>query len=144
MQYFSKIVRVLVLFLVSVVLVIPWIFFSGVDSNYSFFNWRLEYTSVGVELSHGMNSVFLDIRSIEEYRKGHIPGAVSLSRKHWDESLGIFLDLWSPERRVVIYSGEGTSKSSRHVALQIFDSLPDAKILMIKGAAEMDKTGKYN
>lgn len=60
--------------------------------------------------------IFVDARSPEEYRKGHIPGAVSLDARRFEERLSSFLALVPLDAPLVVYcDGEGCG-SSREVA----------------------------
>lgn len=60
--------------------------------------------------------IFVDARSLEQYREGHIPGAVSLDARRFDERVSSFLALVPLEAPLVVYcDGEGCG-SSREVA----------------------------
>ncbi len=61
-------------------------------------------------------SVFVDARSEEEFRAGHIPGAHFLNHDNFEESVSTFRDLIPSDTVLVTYcSGEGCG-SSREVA----------------------------
>jgi rhodanese-related sulfurtransferase len=60
--------------------------------------------------------IFVDARSAEQYRKGHIPGAVSLDARRFEERLSSFLALVPLDAPLVVYcDGQGCG-SSREVA----------------------------
>ena len=59
-----------------------------------FFQEKLEFTIGPVELKHRMGEhdmLVLDVRDEADYRRGHIPGAVSLPRERWETFTGFSL-----------------------------------------------------
>jgi len=61
-----------------------------------FFEAKLEFTTGPVELKgmieRGEDINIIDVRHVEDYTKGHIPGAVSLPREHWNTFAGLSRD----------------------------------------------------
>ena len=58
-----------------------------------FFDAKLEFTTGPAELSRMIERRedinIVDVRKEEEYRKGHIPGAINLPREKWDSFAGL-------------------------------------------------------
>ena len=63
----------------------------------AYFEQKLAFTTGPVELnkwikSHEDNLVVVDVREEEDYRKGHIPGAINLPREKWQNPQGLSRD----------------------------------------------------
>jgi len=75
---------------------------------------------IGLEEAHrlfdGRSSVFVDARSPEQFRKGHIPGAHLLTLDSFQESVSAFLDLIPEDTTLVTYCDSEGCGSSREVA----------------------------
>src|SRR5688572_2816324 len=62
-----------------------------------FFADKMAFTTGPVEVSHELehgadNIVVVDVRAEEDYRKGHVPGAINLPRERWDSAEGLQKD----------------------------------------------------
>jgi rhodanese-related sulfurtransferase len=62
-----------------------------------FFADKMAFTTGPVELSANLdeknpNIVVIDVREAEDYRKGHIPGALNLPRDQWSSRAGLRKD----------------------------------------------------
>jgi rhodanese-related sulfurtransferase len=61
-----------------------------------FFADKMAFTTGPVELARNLNEgnqiVVIDVRESEDYKKGHIPGAVSLPRNKWSTREGLRKD----------------------------------------------------
>jgi len=65
------------------------------------------------ELYQGRQGIFVDARSEEEYRSGHIPGALLLDRERFESGISAFQELVPPDTLLVTYcSGEECGSSS--------------------------------
>jgi rhodanese-related sulfurtransferase len=63
----------------------------------AYFEQKLAFTTGPVELnnwikSHEDNLVVVDVREEEDYRKGHIPGAINIPREKWNNPQGLSRD----------------------------------------------------
>jgi len=67
-----------------------------------YFNAKLEFTTGPAELyskiESGESINIIDVRKEEDYRKGHIPGAINLPKNRWDSFEGL-----SRDRTNVVY-----------------------------------------
>ena len=67
-----------------------------------YFSDKMAFTTGPVELDRNMKEgsdlVVVDVREEEDYRKGHIPGAINLPRTRWNSYEGL-----SKERLNVLY-----------------------------------------
>lgn len=66
--------------------------------------------------------VWVDARSEEEYRQGHIPGAIPLNQTQWDSQVGALLMKWMPGKRVVVYCSTLACNESHDVAKRLRES----------------------
>lgn len=61
-----------------------------------FFLDKITFTTGPVELhraiEQGVDIVVVDVREEEDYRKGHIPGALNLPQERWDSFAGLSRD----------------------------------------------------
>ena len=65
------------------------------------------------ELYQGRQGIFVDARSEEEYRAGHIPGAILLDQERFEAGISAFQELIPPDTLLVTYcSGEECGSSS--------------------------------
>jgi len=69
----------------------------------AYFEDKLAFTTGPVELNQWIKSgednlVIIDVRSAEDFAKGHIPGAINVPRAHWDNPRGL-----SREKTNVLY-----------------------------------------
>lgn len=64
----------------------------------------------------GATALWIDARPNEEFRKGHVPGAVQLNEDDWDRLLPQVLADWSPQRKLVVYCSRLTCNASHAVA----------------------------
>jgi len=63
----------------------------------AYFEDKLAFTTGPVELdrwikAHEDNLVVVDVREEEDYEKGHVPGAINLPKKQWDNPRGLSRD----------------------------------------------------
>lgn len=68
----------------------------------AFFDDKLSFTTGPVELSRMLkaneNINVIDVRAEEDYRKGHIPGALNLPKERWETAEGL-----SKEKANILY-----------------------------------------
>jgi rhodanese-related sulfurtransferase len=82
-----------------------------------FFRERLAFTTGPMELNarlqRGEHVTVVDVRSADDYRAGHIPGAIHLPQGKWHTLAGIRKD-----RPVVVYCYNPTCKLATAAALE--------------------------
>ncbi|HTL67316.1 MAG TPA: rhodanese-like domain-containing protein [Lacunisphaera sp.] len=60
-----------------------------------YFTNKMDFTTGPVELNRAIQNgevVVIDVRAAEDYRKGHVPGAISLPHDRWDNPSGLRKD----------------------------------------------------
>jgi rhodanese-related sulfurtransferase len=102
------------------------------QGHFALKHWRLREVGVA-ELVQFKTPLLVDVRTVEQYREGHMPEAISLPSAAWDESLLGFLDQWSPERIVIIYDDGGPRAEGKQAALKLLTDLPDMHVYLLHG-----------
>jgi rhodanese-related sulfurtransferase len=62
------------------------------------------------------DALWIDARSTAEFEKGHIPGALSLNEKNWEDALPQLFETWQPPRLIVVYCSAGCPASAKIAA----------------------------
>jgi rhodanese-related sulfurtransferase len=81
-----------------------------------YFEDKMSFTTGPVELERAMkegNLNIIDVRAAEDFRKGHIPGAVNLPKEKWDSMEGL-----SRDRTNVLYCYSQACHLAATAALQ--------------------------
>jgi rhodanese-related sulfurtransferase len=60
--------------------------------------------------------LWVDARSVEDYNRGHLPGALLLNHDNWNEALPQFLRAWRPGRPVIVYCSSAACEDSHTIA----------------------------
>ena len=78
--------------------------------------------------------LWVDARSSEAYKKGHIPSAIRLTEEEWDSLLGIILlEYWQPEQWVVVYCDNTGCQKSRKIAARLRQEVPGIQAYYLRG-----------
>ena len=75
-----------------------------------------ELVTVEVAKSWGDDAMWIDARPDDEFARGHVPGAISLNEDRWNELLPEFLQVWSPDKKIVVYCSAKSCNAAREVA----------------------------
>ena len=78
----------------------------------------LEIATVGLarKLYDTGGYIFVDARSAEDYKQGHIKGAVSLPVGQFEEKLSAFMERYPPDTSIVTYCSGRTCSDSHRLA----------------------------
>ena len=79
--------------------------------------------------------LWLDARSRVKYEAKHIPGAILVNAKEWEESLGRIFEVFQPGQAIVVYCNKGCS-SSRTVATRLRKELGQENIFYLHGGMD--------
>lgn len=66
--------------------------------------------------------LFVDARSTENYKDGHIPGAISLPVGQLGERIGSFLKRYPPDQAIITYCSGRTCEDSHNLAQFLADA----------------------
>ena len=81
----------------------------------------------------GGKTLFVDARSNDDYREGHIKGAISLPVGEFDEKVGNLLDNYSPDQSIITYCSGRTCEDSHRLAQMLIDLGYENVSIMIDG-----------
>jgi rhodanese-related sulfurtransferase len=87
------------------------------------------------------NVLFVDARSREDYKDGHVKGAYSLPVGKFDEKIGKFLELFAPDRPIVTYCSGRACEDSHHLAQLLISSGYQNTSVMIDGFPAWEAEG---
>ena len=77
--------------------------------------------------------IWVDARARAKFEKRHVPGAVLLNEDEWDALVGPFLDVWDPDKEVVVYCDGGGCEASTAVAERMRNELRIGNVHVLKG-----------
>jgi rhodanese-related sulfurtransferase len=77
--------------------------------------------------------VWVDARPRARYDTGHIDGAVLLNEDEWDALVPEFLNVWDPEKAVVVYCDGGGCDASHDVANRLRRDFAIETVYVLKG-----------
>lgn len=83
--------------------------------------------------SWGKDAIFVDARLRDRFDAGHIEGALLLNHEEWDALVPKFLDVWDPDKKVVVYCDGGGCDAARSVAERMRDKLQIPNVYILKG-----------
>ena len=63
--------------------------------------------------------LWIDARNEEAFARAHIPGALSLRERNWDEQFAEVVAVWRPGARVVVYCDDRDCNASAAVARRL-------------------------
>ena len=70
-------------------------------------------------IAFGDQVIWVDARPDHEFAQEHVPGAIQLNEERWDELLPQMLEVWSPEKKVIVYCGKEACGASREVVRRL-------------------------
>ena len=77
--------------------------------------------------------LFVDARSVDAYRRQHIPGALSLGERGWEGLLQAVVAAWRPGGRVVAYCDDRGCDASQAIARRLRRELGVNDVFVLKG-----------
>lgn len=97
----------------------PTLTIPDISKARDYFTDKMDFTTGPVELKRAMDNdevVIVDVRAAEDYEKGHIPGAISLPKGHWQHPQGLH-----KEKVNVIYCYSQVCHLAATAAIQLSD-----------------------
>lgn len=77
--------------------------------------------------------VWVDARPAEAFLAGHIPGAVNLTERAWEQQLGEVVGRWTPAARIVVYCDGAGCQASTAVAQRLQRELQLDRVYVLTG-----------
>lgn len=90
------------------------------------------------------NVLWVDARSISEFNKESIEGAICLNEDNWNEQLPVLLDRWLPSVSIVVYCSSEQCNSSKAVVTRIINELGIERAYVLTGGWEYYKQWQKN
>jgi rhodanese-related sulfurtransferase len=84
----------------------------------------------------GKQVLWVDARSETEYAAGHIPGAFLLNLDQWNQLLPSLLQVWEPDKIVVVYCSSLSCQASREVTEKLRDEVGLQSVFVLRGGWE--------
>lgn len=93
-------------------------------------NWPIDY-------------VLVDARSPEVYEAGHIPDAINLYAGTFDDQIIGLLEVWDPDRAVVVYCDSRQCGASEELAMRLRNDFQMEQVYVLKGGWQswLDQNG---
>jgi len=80
--------------------------------------------------------LWLDARTEEEYRSGHIPGAILLNLENFDALVDIVLEAYDPDKLTIVYCSEEKCQSSRKISGILLQEFELENVYFLEGGWE--------
>lgn len=77
--------------------------------------------------------LWVDAREATAYENEHVPGAVHLYEGNFDEQIPVFLDVWHPDNRVVVYCDSRECGASSALARRLREEFQIDSVYVLKG-----------
>ncbi|MDX2111166.1 MAG: rhodanese-like domain-containing protein [Verrucomicrobiota bacterium] len=77
------------------------------------------------------NALWVDARTLTEYKQEHVPGAILLNEDDWESLLAQFINTWKGQP-VVVYCGSGECHASKAVVARLKEYMPDIEAYHLK------------
>jgi rhodanese-related sulfurtransferase len=95
-----------------------------------------EMVDVDQARAWGNDVTWVDARPDEEFARDHVPGAISLNEDRWNELLPGLLNVWSPDKKVIVYCSSQSCNASREVARRLRDEAQLKNVFVLEGGWE--------
>ena len=110
----------------------------------AFYHLRIKSWRVSSENSVPLSDVqrwenqvlWVDARSETEYAAGHIPGAFMLNLDQWNQLLPSLLQVWEPDKMVVVYCSSLSCQASQEVAEKLREEVGLQSVFVLQGGWE--------
>ena len=79
--------------------------------------------------------IFVDVRPLDEFLRGHAPDAIQLNQENWGTLISKFYDRWDPEAAVIVY-GRPRSDEPAAVAARLRSESRLKNVFVFKGVWE--------
>lgn len=80
--------------------------------------------------------ILVDARAPEAYGAGHMPDAINLYAGEFDVQILNLLDVWSPDRSVIVYCDSRQCDASAEMAARLKEDFQMERVYVLKGGWE--------
>lgn len=81
-------------------------------------------------------ALWVDARPDAEFEREHVPGAIQLNEDRFNELLPQMLQVWSPEKKVIVYCSSQACGASREVARRLRNEAGLTNVFVLEGGWE--------
>jgi rhodanese-related sulfurtransferase len=89
--------------------------------------------TIEMALEFPSDTIILDARSPKEFSESRIANAINLSEENFEEQVGVFLDVWNPDSKIIVYCSSSSCSSSRNIANRLRDEFQIKNVYVLKG-----------
>lgn len=93
----------------------------------------------------GMELLWIDARTAEEFASAHQAGAINLNEDDWDAGFDRLMQRWLPFQTIVVYCNEASCHASEAVAQRLRQDLGTDAVYFLEGgwgALHEDRTDR--
>ena len=80
--------------------------------------------------------ILVDARAPDAYEAAHMPGAVNLYAGEFEVQILALLDVWSPDRSVIVYCDSRQCDASAEMAARLREDFQMERVYVLKGGWE--------
>ncbi|MEM8867676.1 MAG: rhodanese-like domain-containing protein [Verrucomicrobiota bacterium] len=99
--------------------------------------WALPELGPGEILAidaRSLDPIWVDARSEEAFAEAHIADALHMNEATWETGLFDLMDRWlETPRPIIVYCSDAGCSTSKKIAAQLREALPDAEIYTLNG-----------
>lgn len=99
-------------------------------------SWQSDEVPLSAVNAWAGRVIWIDARPAEEFAAAHIPEAVPLREGEWDALLPALLEVWEPDRIVVVYCSSLSCAASHEVAARLRDEVGLEPVRVLQGGWE--------
>jgi len=82
------------------------------------------------------DAIWVDARVDEDFESAHLEGALLVNEESWEGGFVQVLDVWFPDRPIVVYCSSQSCLRSHHVAKRLREELGVENVYSLKGGWE--------
>ncbi len=101
---------------------LPDVMAAGAQSDVFSGELEIKQAKIAKEIYDSNTAVFIDARSLDEFREGHIKGAESLPLDQFDNVIGAFKAKYPADTFIVTYCSGKSSDASHRMEQLLFDN----------------------
>jgi rhodanese-related sulfurtransferase len=99
--------------------------------------WKEPELAAGEIRLKVLDVIWIDARSKMDYDSGHTSEAILINESNWDDGILNLMNVWLINARpIVVYCSSAQCNSSKRIATQLRDALPEAEVYSLKGGWE--------
>ncbi|EDY81959.1 rhodanese-like domain protein [Verrucomicrobiia bacterium DG1235] len=99
--------------------------------------WSATEHEVDLEAARLLDgALWVDARVEEDFKRGHLNGAISVNEENWEMGFMALLEVWTPGSPIVVYCSSQSCLRSHHVAERLREELGVEEAFALDGGWE--------